>query len=496
MVTNDATLVALKHYIMEQVAKLAWEEDISKDSLDRLRYEISPGPVAQYRCCVYKEREITEQRIRLSLAQNPDPTSDSRNIVQVIRPACEECPLSSYTVTDNCRLCMGKACINSCRFGAISISDRRTKIDPSKCKECGMCASACPYGAIAHLVRPCKRACPVGAITYDEYGICNIDEDKCIQCGHCIHSCPFGAIGSKTYLVEIIRHILAGKEVIAMVAPATEGQFGPDITMQSLKNAFLEMGFADMVEVGLGGDMTAAYESLEWTEAHHEGRKMTTSCCPAFINMQRQHFPKVFEENVSSTVSPMCAISRYLKKTHPGCITVFLGPCIAKKSEANDPTIPDNADYAITYGEFTSLMQSKGVELKPVENDYQESSIWGKRFASSGGVAKAVLECMKERGEETSGIRLVQVAGGEACRKALTMLKAGRLPEDFVEGMICEGGCVGGPSKHRTEMEIKRAREGLLKKADDRKVLDNLKNYPMESFSMYRDGHMDKTPAL
>ena len=251
-----------------------------------------------------------------------------------------------------------------------------------------------------------------------------------------------------------------------------------------------------VVEVGLGGDMTAAYESLEWTEAYHEGRKMTTSCCPAFINMQRQHFPKVFKENVSSIVSPMCAISRYLKKTHPGCVTVFLGPCIAKKSEAADPTIPDNADYVITYGEFRALMRSKGVEVRKADNTYQESSIWGKRFATSGGVAKAVLECMEERGEDYSGIKLLQVAGGDACKKTLTLLKAGRLPEDFVEGMICEGGCVGGPSKHRTEMEIKRAREGLLKQADGRKVLDNLKNYPMDQFSMYRDGHMDEECIL
>ena len=174
---------------------------------------------------------------------------------------------------------MGKACINSCKFGAISIGERRTHIDPNKCKECGMCAKACPYGAIAHLVRPCKKACPVGAITYDDNGICVIDESKCIQCGHCIHSCPFGAIGSKTYLVDIINEIRAGKEVIAMVAPATEGQFGGDITMKSIKEAFLKMGFADMIEVGLGGDMTAAYESMEWYEAKEEGKKMTTSCC-------------------------------------------------------------------------------------------------------------------------------------------------------------------------------------------------------------------------
>ena len=481
----------LKHKIMEETARLAWDGNLDEEHKEKLIYEIIPGPMATYRCCVYKERELVKQRIRLSEAKNPDGVSTSENIVQVIRPACEECPLSAYTVTDNCRLCMGKACLNSCKFGAISIGEHRTKIDPNKCKECGMCAKACPYGAIAHLVRPCKKACAVGAITYDDHGICVIDESKCIQCGHCIHSCPFGAIGSKTYLVEIIKAIRAGKEVYAMAAPATEGQFGGDITMKSIKEAFLKMGFTDMIEVGLGGDMTAAYESLEWAEAKEKGEKMTTSCCPAFMNMIKKHFPKQYAENVSQTVSPMCAISRYLKALHPGCVTVFLGPCIAKKSEAADKSIPGNADYAITYGEFRALMRSKGIEVETQENSYQESSIWGKRFATSGGVAQAVLECMKERGQETSDIKFVQVAGGTECKTTLTMLKAGRLKEDFVEGMICEGGCVGGPSKHKTEMEIKRAREGLLKQADGRKVLENLKAYPMDKFSMYRDGHMD-----
>ena len=109
MVTNDATLVHLKHNIMEKVARLAWEDNINEESLHQVSMEISPGPVAQNRCCVYKERTVSEQRVRLSLAQNPDPASDSKSVVQVIRPACEECPLSAYTVTDNCRLCMGKA---------------------------------------------------------------------------------------------------------------------------------------------------------------------------------------------------------------------------------------------------------------------------------------------------------------------------------------------------------------------------------------------------
>ncbi len=183
MVTNDQSLVSLKHKIMERTAALAYEGKLNDETKEALVYEIIPGPIAQYRCCIYKEREIVKERIRLACAQPPRNKVGSTNTVQVISAACEECPLSSYTVTDNCRLCIGKACLNSCRFGAITIGSHRSHIDPTKCKECGMCANACPYGAIAHLVRPCKKACPVGAITYDDNGICQIDESKCIACG-------------------------------------------------------------------------------------------------------------------------------------------------------------------------------------------------------------------------------------------------------------------------------------------------------------------------
>ena len=173
-----------------------------------------------------------------------------------------------------------------------------------------------------------------------------------------------------------------------MVAPATEGQFGKDITMASLKTALKKAGFADMVEVGLGGDMTAAYEAQEWAEAYKEGKKMTTSCCPAFVNMIKQHFPELLE-NMSTTVSPMCAVSRYLKTVRPGVITVFIGPCIAKKSETLDLNIKDNADYAMTFGELRAMLRAKDIELEPEENNYQESSVFGKRFGNGGGVTSA-----------------------------------------------------------------------------------------------------------
>ena len=482
MVTNDATILRLKHEVLYRVAKKAWEGTLEEEK-GEIPYEIIPGPQAQYRCCIYKEREIIKERVRLAEGKCPRG-KDSRNVVQVIEAACEDCPISSYVVTDNCQKCMGKACQNSCHFGAITMGRDRAYIDPGKCKECGKCAQACPYNAIAHLERPCKKSCPVDAITYDEYGICQIDESKCIQCGNCVHSCPFGAIGSKTFMVDVIRLIQAGKKVVAMVAPAIEGQFGPDITMGSIKAALKKAGFADMVEVGLGGDMTAAYEAEEWAEAYKEGKKMTTSCCPAFVNMIKQHFPMLLD-NMSTTVSPMCAISRMLKSQDPEVITVFIGPCMAKKSESLDLNIEGNADYVLTVGEIRAMLRAKDVTLEPVDDPYQESSVFGKRFGNSGGVTGAVLECLEEMGESTD-INVMKCNGAAECKKALLLLKLGKLPADFVEGMACVGGCVGGPSKHKTEMEAKKDRDALLAKADERKVLENLKNYPMDQFSMHR----------
>ena len=478
MVTNDATILHIKHQVLYEVAKMTWEGKLEEER-DELPYKMIPGPQAQFRCCIYKEREIIKQRVRLAEGQCP-VGKDSVNVVQVINAACEECPIASYTVTDNCRKCMGKACQNSCNFGAITMGDTRAYIDPGKCRECGKCAQACPYSAIAHLERPCKKVCPVDAITYDEYGICKIDEKKCIQCGACIHSCPFGAIGTKTFMVDLIRLILAGKKVVAMVAPATEGQFGPDITMASWKTALKKTGFADMVEVGLGGDLTAAAEAEEWAEAYKAGKKMTTSCCPAFVNMIKQHYPSLLE-NMSTTVSPMCGVSRWLKQQDPETITVFIGPCIAKKSESLDLNITGNADYVLTYGEIRAMMKAKGVELEPEENSYQESSVFG----NGGGVTSAVVQCFREMGEDINP-EVMKCSGGAECKKALLLLKAGKLPADFIEGMVCVGGCVGGPSKHKTELEAKKARDTLIGQADSRNVHENLKKVGADQVPMHR----------
>ena len=495
MITNDKGLVELKHQVIREVCRMAWNDELTHEERERTVYRMIPGQKPTYRCCVYKEREIIRGRIRLAMGMSPDLNKPTDNVVAVIPAACDDCPIQDHMVTDSCRFCLGKACLNACRFGAISPGDTKMKIDPNKCKSCDMCTKACPFGAIIHSKRPCQRACPVGAIYYDENGICMLDDDKCIHCGHCIHACPFGAIGSKIFVVDIIRAIKAGKRVIAMCAPATEGQFGKDIGMASIRAALKKVGFADMVEVGLGGDMTAAYEAKEWIEARKEGRRMTTSCCPAFVSLLHHHFPEQFKENKSSTVSPMVAVSRYLKSQDPDCVTVFIGPCISKKSETLNKDIKDNADYAMTYGEMVALLDSRQIEITPVEEDYQEASLFGKGFAGTGGVANAVLEAMQEMGEDTSGISVLRCSGADECRKGMLLLKSGRLKEDFIEGMICPGGCVGGPSKHQAEPIVERDRRKLLSAADQRNILENLKKYPMDQFSMYRDGHMEESAS-
>ena len=167
MITNDNNLVELKHHVAREVCRLAWDDNLTHEAREKIALEVSPGPKAEYRCCIYKEREIVRGRIRLAMGLNPDINHPTKNVVAVIQAACDDCPIQDHTVTDSCRFCLGKACLSSCKFDAIHPGDTKMKIDPLKCKSCGQCAKACPFGAIIHRRRPCKAACPVDAISYD-----------------------------------------------------------------------------------------------------------------------------------------------------------------------------------------------------------------------------------------------------------------------------------------------------------------------------------------
>lgn len=484
MFTKESDINDVKQEVLLEVAKLAFEGTL-EEKRDQLPYEIIPGHKATFRCCVYREREIARQRIRLAEGKFPLEGHENKNIVQVLDSACAECPIQRFVVTDNCQKCLGKKCMNACRFGAISIGRDKAYIDPNICKECGKCAQACPYNAISDHQRPCKRSCPVNAISMDENDIVAIDDEKCIHCGNCIRNCPFGALSDRVFMVPVIEAIKSGQPVYAMVAPAGEGQLGKGITTGDLRKALIALGFTDMYEVALGADLTAESEGEEWLEALEKGEKKTTSCCPAFVAMIRRHFPQL-ADSISTTVSPMAATSRYIKSLHPDAVTVFIGPCIAKKSEVIDDTVENNADYVLTLKEMMAMLEAKEIELKPEGIPLQQGSIYGRHFAHSGGVTDAVLQSLKEKGADDS-VAVCRANGAKECKKALTLLKNGRLPEMFIEGMACEGGCVNGPGSYMVEIDCKKFRDALQSTMDDRGVTDTAKQCRSESdYRMHR----------
>ena len=433
----------LKKDVLYFVAKASFEGTLEEER-DLIPEKMIEGPEPTFRCCIYKEREIVRQRIRLAEGKAPGAEDDG-NIVQVIKSACADCPISSYVVTNNCQNCLGKDCIKACRFGAIEPGHTRSRIDPQKCKECGMCAKACPYNAIAHVSRPCKDSCPVDAISYDEYGVSVIDEEKCIRCGQCAAKCPFGAIGTKTWITNVIADLKAGKKVYAILAPATEGQFGKDITMESWRQAVKKAGFEDLIEAGLGGDMTTCSEAEEWLEAYRNGEKKTTSCCPGFVNMIRKHYPDL-ADMISTTVSPMCAVSRMIKAKDPDAVTVFVGPCVAKRKEAQRD---EAVDFVMTFEEISSIFDAFEINLEIVQPYAMEFSSVREAhgFAQAGGVMGAVKAFLKM---EADKINAIQVS--DLNKKNIGTLRAyaksGKAPGQFIEVMACEGGCITGPSTH------------------------------------------------
>ena len=454
------TVRAIRRRVFTEVAKLGFKADADTllDDMESIPYEIVNDDTEKYRESTYRSRAIVRERLRLAMGLSLRPENkpvhltagvEASNIsekyyepplMQVIPSACESCEENKYEVSNVCK------------------------------------------GCLAH---PCQEVCPKGAISMVN-GRSFIDQDKCIQCGACIHSCPFGAIGSRAGIVKVINAIKAGKRVVAMVAPAAEGQFGKGITMTSWRTALKKLGFADMVEVALGGDLTAQAEAAEWAEAYKEGKKMTTSCCPAFVNMVRKHFPTL-SDHISTSVSPMCGVSRMLKAEDPDCITVFIGPCVAKKSEMQDQKIEGNADFVMLFSEVLPMLEARGIELEPEEYDKQQASIFGKHFAHSHGVTDAVVQSLKETGESTD-IKVEVCNGAAECKKALMLMKAGRLKADFIEGMACPGGCVGGPGARMPIPMFKKNREECLSKTEDITIEDSIKKHVGETlkFSMHR----------
>ena len=466
----DTKVQHLKYKVLREVARLAWEDKLLENILD-IPTMLVPGKQPTMRCCVYKERAILGERVKIAMGGD----KSNPNVIEVIDIACDECPVGGFEVTNACRGCLAHRCEDVCKFGAISFDQNHVAhIDKTKCKECGACAKVCPYAAIVSRKRPCQTACKVKAISMNEDKAAKIDNSKCIQCGACVYQCPFGAISDKSYIVEAIE-ILKNSErnagegnskVYAVVAPSISSQFSYAKLGQVI-TGLKKLGFNDVIEAALGADMVALAEAKELSEKG----LLTSSCCPAFVQYIKSQFPALVE-HISHNMSPMAVLAKYIKETTPGAKVIFIGPCTAKKAEAQLENVKQYVDTVLTFEELQALFDSRDFDLSSFdEGVLDNASYFGRIFARSGGLTDAAVEAIKEQGIDFE-VKPVVCDGIEACRMALLKLSKGVLDGNFIEGMACIGGCINGAGclthgeKNKAEVD-KYGREALEKTITD-----------------------------
>lgn len=437
----DTKVQHLKYKVLREVARQAWNDTLYDNLLDIPKI-IVPGNTPTMRCCVYKERAILAERVKIAMGGD----MENPNVIEVIEIACDECPVGGYEVTNACRGCLAHRCEDVCRFGALTFDDNHVAhIDKTKCKECGACARVCPYSAIVSRKRPCQNACKIKAISMNENKAATIDNDKCISCGACVYQCPFGAIMDKSYIlnvIDLLKKSVNDKEykLYAVVAPSISSQF-TYAKLGQVISGLKELGFHTVVEAALGADMVAQAESKELVEKGF----LTSSCCPAFVSYIEKAFPQM-KEHISHNLSPMATIAKYIKETDKGAKVVFIGPCTAKKSEVQKEEIKPYIDAAMTFEELQALFDSRDIDITTLEEDVLDNaSYFGRIFARSGGLSDAVAEALKEQGlDKDFTLNACSCDGIEECRVALLKKSKNLTDVNFIEGMACIGGCIGG----------------------------------------------------
>ena len=463
----DTKVQYLKYKVLREVASQAWNDTLLKNLLDIPKI-IVPGKTSTMRCCVYKERAILAERVKMAMGGE----TQNNNVIQVIDIACDECPAAGYEVTDSCRGCLAHRCEDVCKRGAISFDHNHVAhIDKSKCVECGACAKVCPFAAIVNRKRPCQISCKVKAISINENNAASIDNEKCIQCGACVYQCPFGAITDKSFILNVVDLIKKSEsnskyKVYAMVAPSISSQF-TYAKLGQVISGLKKLGFFTVVEAALGADMVAHVESKELSEKGF----LTSSCCPAFVQYVKSAFPKLLPL-VSHNLSPMATLAKYIKETDKTAKIVFIGPCTAKKAEAQLETVKPYVDAVLTFEELQALYDSRNIDITTLEEDVLDNaSYFGRIFARSGGLTDAVKQGLIEQKIDFE-LKPIACDGIEECRIALLKKSKNILDANFIEGMACTGGCIGGAGclthgeKNKSEVD-KYGREALEKTISD-----------------------------
>ena len=299
--------------------------------------------------------------------------------------------------------------------------------------------------------RNCEKACSQGAISHDANGQLTIDYERCLGEGDCVSACSFGALAEKSQFVPLIELLRQqSNPVYATVAPAFAGQFGPEVTPGKLRTALQKIGFTDMVETALAADLVTMKEAFEYNEHVQTADDflITSCCCPVWIKLIENKFPHLLG-HISPSVSPMVASARVIKALTPEAKVVFIGPCVAKKSEALLPDLKGAVDFVLTFQELSTVFEAAEVNPAAMPDEENAQASWaGRVYARTGGVSEAVARTLEKlvpvRAQSFSPL---QVDGIPACQQTLEAISKAKPDANFIEGMACKGGCVGGPSR-------------------------------------------------
>ena len=321
---------------------------------------------------------------------------------------------------------------------------------------------------------PCIKSCLFSALTKDETGKIHIDKDKCCGCAACLDVCD--KLEPSRDTLALLYALKEPQPVYVMIAPAFIGQFSENVTPGKLRAAFKSLGFAGMVEVALFADILTLKEAFEFENAvhSHEDFLLTSCCCPVWISMIRKIYHELIP-HVPGAVSPMIAAGRAVKQIHPDAVTVFIGPCIAKKKEAREPDIADAVDYVLTFQEVQDIFDAAGIQPEELaDNDREHSSRAGRIYAHTGGVSEAVRSTVEKLspGRDVP-VRAQQADGVPACKAMIEQIQKGETDANFFEGMACRGGCVGGPKIIIDKDKGKRNVETYGEEAPYKTPLDN-----------------------
>lgn len=427
----------IKYRVLKEVAGFAWQGKLFDHLLDIPKI-INPTTKPISRCCVYKEHAILSERVKLAIGGSND-----QHVIEVIDIACDECPVGGYEVTNGCRGCLAHKCQKVCPRDAITFDHQnKAHIDKDKCIECGMCAKVCPFSAIKNNKRPCINACKLNAIKVDDDKRAVIDHEKCIECGACVVQCPFGAIMDKSYIIDVIDELKDENiNVYAVVAPSIASQYH-NIQVEKIVGGLKRLGFKDVFEAAMGADIVSELETKEWIEK----KFLTSSCCPAFVGLIEKHYPELISE-ISHNLSPMAIVGQLLKEKDPKSKVVFIGPCMAKKSEIKRDNVAGLIDQVITFEELDAMFDSQDIDLSKIDmEEINDASYFGRIFARSGGLVESIKNKIKNLSIEDSDFKPVTCNGIDECKMALLKKTKHILKENFIEGMVCSGGCIGGPA--------------------------------------------------